>query len=126
MPGVTPWRARRGRSSPSSSAEGASANEDTFCWTTKLRLGSRAGRWAYWLDRYHYLGLRVVGQNIGYLAYDREDREVACLLFGAPAWRCRARDQFLEWTSEQRRKQLERVANNSRFLILPWIRVAHL
>ncbi len=85
-----------------------------------------AARWAYWLDRYHYLGLRVVGQNIGYLAYDREDREVACLLFGAPAWRCRARDQFLEWTSEQRRKQLERVANNSRFLILPWIRVAHL
>ena len=85
-----------------------------------------AARWAYWLDRYHYLRLRVVGQNIGYLAYDREDREVACLLFGAPAWRCRARDQFLQWTSEQRRTQLERVANNSRFLILPWIRVGHL
>jgi len=85
-----------------------------------------AARWAYWLDRYHYLGLRVVGQNIGYLAYDRQDRELACLLFGAAAWRCRARDQFLQWTSEQRRRQLERVANNSRFLILPWIRVAHL
>ena len=85
-----------------------------------------AARWAYWLDRYHYLGLRVVGQNIGYLAYDRGDREVACLLFGAPAWRCRARDQFLQWTSEQRRRPLERVANNSRFLILPWIGVAHL
>ena len=60
-----------------------------------------AARWAYWLDRYHYLGLRVVGQNIGYLGYDREDREVACLLFGAPAWRCRARDQFLEWTDRK-------------------------
>jgi hypothetical protein len=85
-----------------------------------------AARWAYWLDHYHYLGLRVVGQNIGYLAYGCQDRELACLLFGAPAWRCRARDQFLQWTSEQRRRQLERVSNNSRFLILPWIRVAHL
>lgn len=85
-----------------------------------------AGRWAYLLDRYHYLGLRVVGENLGYLAYERTGREIACLLFGAPAWRCRARDAYLNWTSEQRAAQLSRLANNTRFLVLPWMRVAHL
>lgn len=85
-----------------------------------------ARRWAYLLDRYHYLGLRVVGENLGYLAYDGDGREIACLLFGAPAWRCRARDAYLNWTSEERQAQLSRLANNTRFLIPPWTRVPHL
>jgi hypothetical protein len=85
-----------------------------------------ATRWAFWLDRYHYLGLRVVGENVGYLAYDRQHRELACLLFGAAAWRCAPRDSWLQWTSEERRTRLGRLANNTRLLILPWIRVPHL
>ncbi len=53
-------------------------------------MGSPAAkRWAYFLDRYHYLGFRVVGENLGYLARDRQQREVGCLLFGAAAWRRR-------------------------------------
>lgn len=83
-------------------------------------------RWAYLLDRYHYLGLRLVGENAGYLAYDRHGREVACLLFGAPAWRCAARDFYLRWSSSERAARLKFVANNTRFLILPWLRVPHL
>ena len=86
----------------------------------------RARRWAFYLDRYHYLGLRVVGENLGYLAWDREDREVGCLLFGAAAWKCAPRDRRLKWGVEERREQLFQVANNTRFLILPWVRVAHL
>lgn len=85
-----------------------------------------AHRWAFYLDRYHYLGLRVVGENLGYLACDRQGRDVACLLFGAAAWRCAPRERKLQWSLEQRREQLCRVANNTRFLILPWVRVAHL
>ena len=85
-----------------------------------------ARRWAYLLDRHHYLGLRVVGENLGYLAYDGAGREIACLLFGAPAWRCRARDAYLNWTSEERQAPLSGLANNTRFLILPWTRVPHL
>ena len=88
--------------------------------------GSReARRGADLLDRYHYLGLRVVGENLGYLAYDRTGRELACLLFGAPAWRCRARDAYLQWTAEERAAQFSRLANNTRFLVLPWWRVPH-
>lgn len=85
-----------------------------------------AHRWGFYLDRYHYLGLRVVGENLGYLASDGEGRDLACFLFGAAAWRCAPRERWLKWTLEQRREQLCQVANNTRFLILPWVRVAHL
>lgn len=85
-----------------------------------------AKRWAFYLERYHYLGLRVVGENIGYVASDGQGRDVACLLFGAPAWRCRAREVFLNWSADDRLARLSRVANNTRFLILPWVRAPHL
>jgi hypothetical protein len=85
-----------------------------------------ARRWAFYLDQYHYLGLHVVGENIGYLAVDAHGRDVAALLFGAPAWRCARRDQFLSWNDETRRQRLHTLANNTRFLILPWVRVPHL
>jgi hypothetical protein len=89
--------------------------------------GSAAAvRWAFYLDQYHYLGLRVVGENLGYLVMDAHGRDVAAVLFGAPAWRCAPRDQFLEWDDCQRRNELHRLANNTRFLILPWVRVPHL
>lgn len=85
-----------------------------------------AKRWAYLVNRYHYLGLRLVGENAGYLAYDPQGREVACLLFGAPAWRCAAREAYLQWSSSERAARLKFLANNTRFLILPWVRVPHL
>jgi hypothetical protein len=79
-------------------------------------------RWAFYLQTYHYLGLRVVGENIGYLIQDRQGEDLACLLFGAAAWQCAARDQFLGWDAPARRSGLGRIANNTRFLILPWVR----
>jgi hypothetical protein len=85
-----------------------------------------ARRWAFYLERYHYLGLRVVGENVGYLAVDRLEREVGCLLFGAAAWRCGPRDRRLGWSAPVRLERRERVVNNTRFLILPWVRVKHL
>jgi len=92
-----------------------------------VRAGTdRARRWAFYLHRYHYLGLRVVGENLGYLATDAAGREVACLLFGAAAWRCAPRDRALGWSEARRRSELHRLANNTRFLILPWVRVPHL
>jgi hypothetical protein len=87
---------------------------------------SAARRWGFYLEQYHYLKLRVVGENLGYLAVDGLGRDVAAVLFGAPAWRCAPRDEFLEWGDTQRREQLPRLANNTRFLILPWVRVPHL
>jgi hypothetical protein len=89
--------------------------------------GTAASRqWAFYLAQYHYLGLRVVGENLGYLARDGQGRELACLLFGAPAWRCAPRDRVLGWTELERSSRLHEGTNNTRFLILPWVRVPHL
>ena len=85
-----------------------------------------AKRWGFYLERYHYLGLRVVGENLGYLATDRQGRDVGCLLFGAAAWKCAPRDLRLGWSLEEHSSQLVRITNNTRFLILPWVRVPHL
>lgn len=85
-----------------------------------------AKRWAFYLERYHYLGFRTVGENVGYLVCDRQGRDVACLLFGAAAWRCQVRDNFLNWNPAERAARLSRMANNTRFLILPWVRAPHL
>jgi hypothetical protein len=93
----------------------------------KIQAGSpTAKRWACYLERYHYLGFRVVGENVGYLASDRQQRDVGCVLFGAAAWRCTPRDRRLGWTSQERQERLGSVVNNTRFLILPWVRVKHL
>lgn len=82
--------------------------------------------WAGYLRYYHYLGLHIVGENIGYLVRDKQGRNIAALLFSAAAWRCEARDKHLGWTDQERSDGLQYIANNSRFLILPWVRVPHL
>ncbi|MGH7148276.1 MAG: Druantia anti-phage system protein DruA [Nitrospiraceae bacterium] len=79
------------------------------------------------LARYHYLGYRgPVGENVAYLARDRYGRDLACVLFGAAAWKAQARDRWIGWDAATRARRLPLVANNSRFLILPWVRVPHL
>ena len=86
-----------------------------------------AGLFRSLLQQYHYLGYSgPVGENLRYLVFDRHERPLACLLFGAPAWRVACRDRFIGWDHRARVQGLERIANNMRFLILPWVRVAHL
>ena len=76
------------------------------------------------LARFHYLGFGgAVGENLQYVVRDGQSRPLACLVFGAAAWQCQARDQFVGWTAAQRQKHLGWVANNTRFLILPWVQV---
>jgi len=79
------------------------------------------------LQQYHYLGYTgPVGENLQYLIYDRQDRLLGCLLYGAAAWRVADRDRFVGWDGAARQRGLSRIANNMRFLILPWVRVPHL
>ena len=79
------------------------------------------------LEQYHYLGFNgPVGQNLQYVVRDEQERPLAGLVFGAAAWKCQDRDQFIGWTAAQRQAQLPWIANNSRFLILPWVRVPQL
>jgi hypothetical protein len=79
------------------------------------------------LSLYHYLGYHgPVGENIKYMAFDRHDNSLACLLFGAAAWKIAPRDAFIGWDAETRKCNLHLLTNNMRFLILPWVRVPHL
>ena len=80
-------------------------------------------RWREQMERHHYLGCRVpFGAHLRYWARHR-DRELACLLWTSPAWRMQARDEWIGWSDQQRRQNLQTIVNNGRFLILPWIRV---
>lgn len=79
------------------------------------------------LASYHYLGFRTnVGETIGYLVRDRHERPVACAVFGAAAWKTAPRDEFIGWDAELRARRLGGIANNNRYLILPWVEVPHL
>jgi len=79
------------------------------------------------LHQHHYLSHRSwVGQNVQYLARDRQGRPLAGVLFGAAAWQCAARDHYLGWSRTARPQRLHLLANNARFLILPWVQVPRL
>jgi hypothetical protein len=79
------------------------------------------------LQHHHYLGHRgSVGENLQYLVSNRQGHPLACVLFGAAAWQCKARDQHIGWDAPTRQRRLGYVANNTRFLIVPWVRVPHL
>jgi len=51
---------------------------------------------------------------------------VACVQFSSPAWRMASRDAWIGWDDATRARNLVRVVNNSRLLILPWVRVKNL
>lgn len=79
------------------------------------------------LVQFHYLGYRIpVGETLQYTVRDRADRLLAVLVFGAAAWKCAVRDQWIGWTPGQRQARLSWVANNHRFLILPSVHVRSL
>ena len=79
------------------------------------------------LHHHHYLSHRSsVGENLQYLVRDTQARALACVLFGAAAWQCACRDRHIGWDGAARAQHLQWVADNTRFLILPWVRVAHL
>lgn len=84
-------------------------------------------RWARYLSQHHYLSYRgPVGENLAYLVRSGTGVDLACLLFGAAAWQCARRDRWIGWSATQRARGLPFIANNSRFLILPWVGVPHL
>jgi uncharacterized protein DUF4338 len=80
-----------------------------------------------YLHRYHYLGYRVpYGAQLRYLVRSPQAGVLACLLFTSAGWKMADRDQWIGWTEAARKTNLPLLVNNSRFLILPWVRVPNL
>lgn len=78
------------------------------------------------IHQFHYLGYtQPVGEHLKYLAFSME-RPVACLVFSSVVRHLGPRDRFLGWTPAIREKNRHLLAYNTRFLILPWVRVPHL
>ncbi len=77
------------------------------------------------IEEHHYLGYsQPVGEHLKYMAFC-EDRPLACLAFCSAAWHLGPRDDFIGWTPALRHKNRHLLAYNTRFLIMPWVRVPH-
>lgn len=78
------------------------------------------------LEEHHYLGYtRPVGEHLKHLVWAGE-RPIACFAWSSPPRHLRPRDRNVGWSAEARRRNARYIAYNTRFLILPWIRVPHL
>ena len=95
----------------------------------KVTTKAQRDLWYEYVDRYHYLGYQLpFGAQLRYFieSGNGEDLILGCLQFSSPAWKMAARDRWIGWSAEQRQRNLQKVVNNSRFLILPWVKVKNL
>jgi hypothetical protein len=82
-------------------------------------------RWL--LASHHYLGLnRMAGATLRYALRAADGRMLGCALWASAAWKTNARDQWIGWSSSMRAEHLQKIVNNTRFLVLPWVQVPHL
>lgn len=78
------------------------------------------------IAQYHYLGYsQPVGEHLKYIVYAQK-RPLGCLSFSSAPRHIGCRDRFIGWSASERKTHLHLMAYNSRFLLLPWVRVPHL
>lgn len=78
-------------------------------------------RWNTYMQQYHYLGLKWLGgKSLRYIAH-LEGEWVALLGWSSASKNCGARERYIGWKGEKKYRRLRFIANNSRFLILPWV-----
>jgi len=78
------------------------------------------------IRRWHYLGyVQPVGEHLEYVVFSH-DRPIACIGFSSAPRHIGARDRHLGWTKGERIANLHKIAVNTRFLVMPWVRVPHL
>ena len=78
------------------------------------------------MEQHHYLKYeQPVGEHLKYLAWAKS-RPIACLAWSSAPRHLGSRDRYIGWSAEARRRNIRFIAYNTRFLILPWVRVEHL
>jgi len=76
------------------------------------------------VSEYHYLGYtQPIGEHLKYMAFSG-GRPIACLAWGSAPWYIGVRDRFIGWSKKTRERNLHLIANNLRFLILPWVQIS--
>jgi hypothetical protein len=92
----------------------------------QVRCTSLEGLFNGLLSQYHYLGyVHPVGEHLKYIAFIQK-RPVACFSWSSAPRHIGCRDRFIGWSSDVRKKNIHLIAYNSRFLILPWVRISNL
>ena len=78
------------------------------------------------MEQYHYLNYeQPVGEHLKFLAWAK-GRPIACIAWSSAPRHLGSRDRYIGWSAEARRRNIRFLAYNTRFLILPWVRVPHL
>jgi hypothetical protein len=78
------------------------------------------------MEQYHYLSYeQPVGEHLKFLAWAK-GRPIACIAWSSAPRHLGSRDRYIGWSAEARRRNIRFLAYNTRFLILPWVRVPHL
>ncbi|MCP3680553.1 MAG: DUF4338 domain-containing protein [Gammaproteobacteria bacterium] len=78
------------------------------------------------IEQYHYLRYtQPVGEHLKFIAF-ANGRPIACLAWSSAPRHIKSRDEFIGWSPDTRKKNLHLISYNTRFLILPWVRVKHL
>jgi hypothetical protein len=78
------------------------------------------------MEHHHYLAYEhPVGEQLKYLAW-AQGRPIACLAWSSAPRHLGSRDRYIGWNAVARQRNIRFIAYNTRFLILPWVRVPHL
>lgn len=89
--------------------------------------GAERAEWDRLMDAHHYLGFRCLfGGGVRHVAEAADGRWLALVGWQCGAFKVKARDAWIGWAPEQQFRRLRLVANNTRFLILPWARQPNL
>lgn len=80
--------------------------------------------WNQYVNQYHYLGYKhPFGCFIRYFAKSATGEILACIMFAGAAKSISVRDKWIGWSNNHRLRNLPWVINNSRFVIMPWIKI---
>jgi len=78
------------------------------------------------VEHHHYLRyVQPVGEHLKYLV-TAEGRPIGCFFWSSAPRHLGPRDRYLDWSQKARKENIRFIAYQTRFLILPWVRVPHL
>jgi hypothetical protein len=78
------------------------------------------------LEQFHYLAYeQPVGEHLKFLVW-AQGRPIACLAWSSAPRHLNSRDEYIGWSAAARKRNIRFIAYNTRYLLLPWVRIPHL
>lgn len=78
------------------------------------------------VEQYHYLKYdQPIGEHLKFVV-SAGSKPLACLAWSSAPRHLGARDRFIGWDQSARKRNIHLISYNTRFLILPWVRVPQL